>query len=161
MESQTNAEEKISKQLYELAYLISSHVPEDKISEVVARIKGVFEKRGMFVVFEEFPRFRQLAYMLVKPLGGKNEKYANAYFGFMRFEAVAADVVELTAIFKKDLDIVRFLVVKSGPERKSVVRPTTWRRDTIKRDSPKVEAPKAQSMTDAEMDKTIEELLVE
>ncbi len=137
MQSVETAEEKVSARLYELAYLVSPHVSEEKLNETVGRVKGLFEKNGIIVSFEDFPKFRQLAYALVKPLGGKNEKYTNAYFGWMKFEATSEALSSVKMALEKDLDIVRFLIVKVGRDQKTSMRAPLWRRDAPKRETVK------------------------
>lgn len=161
MQTTEATEEKVLARLYELAYLISPHVSEEKLTEAVGRIKSVFEKQGIFIVFEEFPKFRPLAYTLIKPLGGKNEKYTNAYFGWMKFETPGASLAEVTTALEKDADIVRFLLVKVGRDQKTSMRAPLWRRDAPKRETVKAESPKGPAMSEAEIEKTIEELIVE
>lgn len=153
-----NSEEKAALRVYELAYLLSPNVGEDKLGETVSRIKSVLEKRGAFLISDEFPRFRQLAYTMIKPLGGRNEKFTSAYFGWIKFEIVPAAEADLKADFKQEGAIVRFLIVKT--EREAQPPPRAFvRRETVKREAAKTEG--KGTMTEAEIDKTIEELLVE
>ena len=153
-------EEKGPPRAYELAYLVSPNVPEDKVAEVVSRIKAVLEKQGVFILSDEFPKFRQLAYTLVKPLGGRNEKYTNAYFGWVKFEVFAANLEAIKTDIEREAQLVRFLIVKTEKESKFAAKAGFWRKDTVKRETPKIEV-KVPSMTEAEMDKTIEALIVE
>lgn len=159
--SDSIAEEKIPTKAYELAYLVSPNVSEEKLGEVVIRLKNILETQGVFVTFDEFPKFRQLAYVLEKPLSGKNEKYTSAYFGWMRFEANASAPIEIKAGFDKDADVVRFLIVKIDRDYKTSVHTPPRRREMPKRDVAKKEADKGPSMTEAEIDRTIEELIAE
>lgn len=162
MSQEAVAAEKVAQKVYEVAYLVSPIVPEEKVGEVVGRIKSVLEKQGAFVLSDEFPRFKQLAYTLVKPLGGKNEKYATAFFGWIKFEGNTSVPVILQTALERDTDIVRFLVIKTERERKTSTRAPLWRRETPKREAVvKTEEKKAPSMTEAELDKTIEELIAE
>ena len=153
-------EEKGPSRAYELAYLISPNVPEDKVAEVVSRIKAALEKQGVFILSDEFPKFRQLSYTLVKPLGGKNEKYTSAYLGWVKFEAAASTLEAIKTEIEGETQLIRFLIVKTEKEGKFSNKPAFWRKDAPKREAPKAEA-KVPSMTEAEMDKTIEALIVE
>src|ERR1043165_9866699 len=110
MSADIPAAEKLPSRVYELAYLISPTIGEDKIAESVSRIKALLEKHGAFVLSDEFPRFRQLSYTLVKPIGGKNEKYASAYFGWVKFETEGKKLEELEADLARESHIVRFLL---------------------------------------------------
>ena len=162
MTEQAVVAEKAVGKVYEVAYLVSPIMPEEKVGEVVSRIKAVLEKQSAFVLSEEFPRLKQLAYTLVKSLGGKNEKYTSAFFGWIKFDGSILKLNEVSAALEHDGDIVRFLIVKTDRERKVFVRAPLWRRDTPKRDAVvKHEEKKVPSMTEAELDKTIEELIAE
>ena len=158
------AEEKAPGQVYEVAYLVSSNVPEEKVGDVVSRVKTALEKQGAFVLADEFPRFRQLAYTLIKPLGGKNEKHTNAYFGWVKFEVASGNISNIKDDIESDADIVRFLIIKTTRERKTSVRPQMWRHEAPKREvisTIPTSEKKVPTMTEAEIDKTIEELIVE
>jgi len=161
MAESADNQDKKPERAYELAYSVSSRVSEDKLGDVVMRLKNILEKQGVFVTFDEFPRFRQLAYALTKSLGGKNEKYSNAYFGWMRFETNATALAEINAGFERDADIVRFLIVKTDRDYKTSIHTPPRRREMPKRDAIKANVVKAPSMTEAEIDKTIEELIAE
>ena len=159
--AENSTEEKIPARVYEVAYLLNPNIGEEKIGEEINRIKSALERRGAFIISDEFPRFRQLAYEMVKPLGGHNEKYTSAYFGWVKFEIGAEAAIAVKTDFDQDPQIIRFLITKT--ERESQPAPKVFvRRERPLRVTPKVEgkAP-GSAMTEAEIDKTIEELLVE
>ena len=136
MTTEQVVDEKVPARVYEVAYLVSPNVPEEKVAEVVGRLKAVLEKQNAFILSDEFPKFRQLAYTLVKPLGGKNEKYPSAYFGWIKFEVSASVLEEIQRAFERDSELVRFLIVKVDKDSKIKSKPVFWRKDTIKRDAP-------------------------
>ncbi|OHA18748.1 MAG: 30S ribosomal protein S6 [Candidatus Taylorbacteria bacterium RIFCSPHIGHO2_01_FULL_46_22b] len=158
MVSEQNTEEKGQTRVYEVAYLVSPHVAEDKIAEVVSHIKQALEQRGAFVISDEYPKFRPLAYTVVRQHEGKNEKYQTAYFGWVKFELGASTLADLKKTLEQENRLIRFLIVKVDRETKLSVRPQFWRKETVHKETPKPDAPK---MTEAEIDKTIEELVVE
>ena len=104
----------------------------------------------------------------LKRLGGKNLKISNAYFGWVKFELPGETIGKI----KTELDaldsLIRFLLVKTVRENTMIqARAVYTRRPEI---APKKETPKADpakeevhttGMTDAELEKTIEELVVE
>lgn len=159
MATEPVAEEKELSRVYEVAYLVAPNVPEDKVAEEVTSIKSLLETNGAFVLSDEFPRFRQLAYTLAKSLGGKNAKFSNAYFGWVKFEAGAAKLQDIKEGLSREANLVRFLVVKVDRESRRPMRAPVWRGREVKHEAPKTE--KAPAVSEAELDKTIEELLVE
>ena len=162
--TETETAEKTAGKVYEVAYLVSPNVGEEKVGEVVSRVKASLEKGGAFVIADEYPRFRPLAYTLVKPLGGKNEKYTTAFFGWVKFEGPVSVLETLKADLDRDADIVRFLIVKTDREIKVTNRAPMYRRESVKRE-PLVKAvadeQAAPAISEAELDKTIEELIAE
>lgn len=157
--TEQNSEEKALNRVYELAYLVSPNIAEDKLAEQVSSIKALLEKHGAFVISEEYPKFRQLAYNMVKPMGGKNEKYSNAYFGWVKFEVSVEGALSIKDELKKMSQLVRLLIVKTERETKYPAKTAFWK-DMPKREV-KAEPKTGPSMSEAEIDKTIEELVVE
>lgn len=156
-------QEKPITHVYEVGYLVAPTISEDKVSEVVTAIKTLLETHGCFVISDEFPKFRQLAYALTKPLGGKNEKYTSAYFGWIKFEATASALSLFRAELEREMRLVRFLIVKTEREVRVSTRTFFKPRSPVKREPIKTtERPiRGTGMTEAELDKQIEELVVE
>ncbi len=156
-----NEEDKAPVRVYELAFLVSPTISEEKVAEQATRIRAIVEKKGAYILSEEFPKFRQLSYVLTKPLGGKNEKYSSAYFGWVKFESGSDTLADIKTDVEHEGGIVRFLIVKTDREAKFPAKPAFWRKDAPKRETQKPEGKTTPTMTEAEIDKTIEELVVE
>lgn len=157
---------KADSKIYEVGYLVGAAVPEEKIAEEVALVRSVLEKNGAKVLFEELPRIKQLAYVIEKSVGGKREKHQTAYFGFTRFEVSGDSLADIKKGLEAIKNIVRIILIMVPKEIPVVSKPLFKAR--VER--PKVDLPKEKdkeavtqraTMTEAELDKTIEELVVE
>lgn len=150
--------------IYEVGFLLAPSLTEEKVSEAVASLKSVLQDSA--VIAEEHPKLRQLAYTIEKAWQGRNYKYDSAYFGWIKFEAPATILPILTEYLDKEENVVRYLLTKTV--RESTLVPSKLihaiRTDDgkepkeVKREKVEVVGPK---MTTEELDKTIEELVVE
>ncbi len=144
--------------LYELGYLLSPAITEEDLSKesgVVKESLGI----GALIVSELEPKIKELSYQMERIVSGKKNIFANAYFGSIYFQA---DPGSLGAI-KKNLDknekIIRYLIIKRNKEilmapRKifsPMVKPT--------HSAPEKKIPSETVINEAELDKTIEELV--
>ncbi len=89
--------------IYEIGYLISSSVPEEKVPSEEGNIKKVITDAGSSIISEEAPHRQQLAYtMRKKTVSGEYENHDVAYFGWIKFE-LGSDKVEAV---KKSIELV-------------------------------------------------------
>ncbi|TSC84590.1 MAG: hypothetical protein G01um101417_121 [Parcubacteria group bacterium Gr01-1014_17] len=104
--------------LYEISYLVSPALAEDKASSAVLPLKDLLAGKNVVVSAEEFPKFRRLAYPIrVAATGEKKQVFDSASFGWIRFEADAETIGEAKKLFASSPDIIRFLIVKAeAPE---------------------------------------------
>ncbi len=105
-----------ASRVYEVGFNILPTIASDDVSREFGNIKALIEKRGGVFISEELPKLRPLAYSISKVIGIKKEKFNEAYFGWVKFEADAQAVIEI----KKDLgayeNILRFLILKTVRE---------------------------------------------
>lgn len=158
--------EQAENRVYELGFHIVSSIPEEKVPAEVAIIKDVLTTNGAVILSEDFPKLKNLAYTMTKVVGAKHLKFNTAYFGWVKFEInpEAIDVVK-KAVEKSDA-IVRFLIVKTVKESTmSAIKPPMFRSDAPAKPVAGGEIPKNKEIkspvSEAELDKTIAELVVE
>jgi len=150
--------------VYELGYNIVSSIPEEKLAAEVAAIKDVLEKNGAVVISEDFPKLKHLTYTMTKVIGPKHSKYDTAYFGWVKFEILPESIETVKKTFEKSETILRFLIIKTVRESTlAVIKPPTYHSEpkpipgvTAKKDG-EIKSP----VSEAELDKTIAELIVE
>jgi ribosomal protein S6 len=98
-EEETHAD---NMSVYEIGYLITSSIPEEKIAGEAVAITQIITSAGSTIIADEAPHRIKLAYeMRKKNVSGSYEKYNEAYFGWIKFE-VGSDSVET---LKKSVEI--------------------------------------------------------
>jgi ribosomal protein S6 len=97
---------------YELAFHVLPTVAEGEVADVFASLKSVIEKAGGTVTAQEEPKRFDLAYEIVKYLEGRNRKFTSAYFGWIRFTLVPAQLVEVTETLEGENRILRHLLIR-------------------------------------------------
>jgi ribosomal protein S6 len=150
-------------QVYELGFHIVPTIAEEKVANVFGDIKSLLEKNGAVFISEEYPKMRPLAYAMLKNEAGKNEKFNFAYFGWVKYELPKEAAAEVKNKLEKNKEILRFLVIKTVREN------TLYGHKLPRKDNEKPEAIVAADVpveeiimaTEEEIDKTIEELVVE
>jgi hypothetical protein len=99
---------------------------------------------------------------MLKNEAGKNEKFNFAYFGWVKYELPKEATAEVKEKLEKNKEILRFLVIKTVREN------TLYGHKIPRKEGDKVEAPvvgvipeEVAIISEEEIDKTIEELVVE
>jgi ribosomal protein S6 len=165
MTQEGDQESKVPPTVYEVGYLVSSVVPEEKVAEEAGNVRSTIEKSGSYVISEDMPRLKQLAYTIEKSVGGKNERHVSAYFGNIKFEVSRDSVAEIAKNLEANKTIIRFILLKVPREipvaHKPMFRSRTEKPKTADSETGDKEAPAKVTMTEAELDKTIEGLIVE
>jgi ribosomal protein S6 len=109
--------------VYEIGYLLVPLVPEaDKASVVEKEITSLINKLGGIIISESAPEMRKLEYTIRKMLNNKYSKFANAYFGAIKFELNPADINKVNDAAKKSDNILRYLLIESSRNNESKVR---------------------------------------
>lgn len=160
-------------QIYEVGFHIVSSVSEDTVSGEVEAIKSLIEKSGGVFIADEFPKKISLAYTITKDIEGKRQRFDTAYFGWIKFEMKTDSIIDLKEGMDVNKNILRFLIIKTVKEStlmpKSVISPKAEVIKSVKplpagrQEKPKeVVNEKAKTpVSEEELDKTIEELIVE
>lgn len=103
--------EDVQIRLYELSFLVLPSVDEKDIEKEFDTIKKNVTDVGGDVNSEEAPQKIDLQYEMVKKIEGKNKKFGNAYFGWVRFEAEPQNLEGLKEEIEKNKNILRYLLV--------------------------------------------------
>lgn len=149
--------EKDSK-MYEIGYLLSPLIPEDKVNEEISILRNLIEKNRGLITGEETAKMRRLAYTLKKPNAGSFE---SAYFGWLKFMAGAEDFLETKKEFEKNANIIRFMALETEQEKamkKSIADKIAKKRKFV---SKPVDAGPKEEIKTEEVDKKLEEILGE
>lgn len=150
--------------LYEISYLVSPALAEDKAGAALLPLKDLLAGKNAAVSAEEAPKFRRLAYPIrTASVGGKKQVFDSASFGWIRFEAEAEMIGEAKKLLASSPDIVRFLIVKADAPEPRVFASRPFRNEPIapifeKREEGSVAEPKA-AVSEEELDRKIDELV--
>lgn len=138
------------QKMYEIGYLLSPLVPEEKLDEEISALRKLIEDKQGFIMNEGRLKSQKLAYPI--------NKFETAYFGWMKFIINPEDVSKVKSSFKNPPiggdKIIRFLITQIMAEK---ARPIITKK-IIKKKKVAVPKPKTEIKPE-EIDKKIEELL--
>lgn len=134
------------QKMYEIGYLLSPLIPEEKLDEEVSVLRKLIEDRQGLIINEGRPKMRKLAYPI--------NKTESAYFGWVKFTASPEILKEIENPLKKNNKIIRFLIIKAVKET-TVSMPA---RKIVKKKKPAGPKEKIEIKPE-EIDKKLEELL--
>ncbi|OHA92372.1 MAG: hypothetical protein A3J09_02800 [Candidatus Zambryskibacteria bacterium RIFCSPLOWO2_02_FULL_51_21] len=100
-------------QVYELGYLILPSIPEDGLSGVVEKIKGIIGKGGGQELDSESPVRQDLAYTMGKTIGASRYVVNDAYIGWVKFEAEPDATAAIKEGVEKVDEVLRLLIIKA------------------------------------------------
>ncbi len=152
-------------QVYEIGFHILPTVPEEKLPEIVLKIKDSVTANGGEIIADEFPKMRVLAYDIKKRIETKYQSFNKAYFGWVKFETLSASIGKINKEAENDQNILRFIIVKTVRENtmhtfKSPVMMRGNVPEDVKVSSQPVPAEKTET-SEAEIDKSIDELVID
>ena len=171
LEEQTTTESDITQGIYELGYHIVPTVSKDDIAQHVSAVKALIATNNGSLIAEEAPAKLQLAYTMAKGRRGTRDKYDTAYFGWVKCEIDTEALTALTEALDQKAEILRYLLIQTvrGDTRaaKKIVatksdtpQPRVVGTPPAKPVVRKEEKP-AQPVSEGELDKAIEELVVD
>lgn len=153
---------------YEVSYLLLPFIAEEEVPKEVGLMKENLSLLGGMIFSGEEPKLIGLAYPMFKVISNKNTKFENAYFGWIKFDSESENVFQIKKAFENNEKVLRFLILKTTKESpisrksfvfgskmtKSITSPSA--KDDVKST---IESPK--EINEAELDKTIEDLVIE
>ncbi len=171
-EEQKTEKESIEKgdetRIYEIGYLIVPGVGDEGVPARVGDMHEALEKRGGVIISEDLPTLKNLSYTMEKISGGVKQKYERAYFGWIKFEMAPENLLLLKKETDGKEDILRFMIIQTVRENTMVpVKPFSIRRPEsisvpqLSREAGEAQISEKPAMTEEELDKTIEELVIE
>lgn len=153
-------------QVYEIGFHILPTVPEEKLPEVVLKIKDSVTANGGEIVAEDFPKMRILSYEIKKRMETKYQSFNKAYFGWVKFEILPASIAKIKMEAENIQDILRFIIIKTVRENTihTPKSPMTNRSAGTEETKIPGQAPilaEKIEVSEAEIDKSIDELLID
>ena len=138
------------KEMYEIGYLLTPLISIEKLDDEIAALRKSIEDKSGLITNEGRAKMQKLAYTITKKgMGSLND----AYFGWIKFVVDTENVLEINDSFDKNLNIVRFLLIKTAEESasKKPAKPKTPKK--------KPEDIEKEEVQNEEIDKKIEELI--
>ncbi len=164
-----NHNEHTEPRVYELGYHLVPTLSVEQIPAASGAVRGMIERISKDIIAEELPVFIDLAYQVVKTINHKNKRFEDAYFGFIKFDALPEGIAKLEVELKKDENVLRYLVTKTLRENTFISKrfPSSNAKDRGEKgdttEEPeeivKVVVEKTQT-SDAELDKAIDKLVI-
>lgn len=152
-----------SVKIYEISYLLVPELTEGEVAGEVGSLKSlILDTFGGVEVSSEMPRGIDLAYQMERQIGAKKSKYTKAFFGWIKFELSQDRIIELKTALDKNHKIIRFLIIKTVRENTMAVRKVFSREGAGSgtKKAPGAGRDGTVAISDEELDKTIEELVV-
>lgn len=152
--------------VYEVGYFLVPLIAESDIGTEVGKIQFAIEQHGGVSISDEFPAMRSLAYEMRKAMGERNQVFSTGYFGWIKFEMAPENVAAL----KNDLDllgnILRFILVHTVRENtffapKSPMLSVKQHGSIGEIGEGGVQEKSQSTISDEELDKSIEQLIAE
>jgi len=148
-----------SKQVYEIGFHILPTVAEEKLGDEVSIIRNAIEQKGS-VISEDFPKMRELAYVMSKHLDTKNVSYDKAYFGWIKLETDSEAISDIKKVADEHPNILRYIIVKTIRENVLLTKPME-REKPVDGDEVEKKPKEKEKMSEKEVDESIEELVIE
>ena len=145
--------------VYELGFLLIPSIAEENLGGEVQNIKAAIEKYNGTFITEDFPKLRPLAYTMQKASNGSRGKFEKAYFGWIKFEIEPVNVGDLKSIFAKNDSILRSMIIETVRENTLMSQRVVFKTPAEAEKARKEEG--AAPVSEEELDKTIENLVVE
>lgn len=161
----TGEERADALKLYEVGFHIVPTLSEEQIAQEVTDIKAIIEKAGGVIASEGAPKLTPLLYEISKVTAGVKRNQDRAYFGFVKFDAIGEEVTVIKENLDKKDTLIRFILLKTVKENTLYGAKQATRGDSIRSTKKSKEDEEkevvASPITAAELDKTIDELVIE
>lgn len=109
-------EKEIKPQVYEVGYLLVPTITEEGVSEKVDAIRKIIGLVEGRIIAQGDPVLRDFAYEMSIVVSNKKETYGSGYFGWIKFEGDSAQVKKINDKLKKNVEIIRFIIIKTLEE---------------------------------------------
>ncbi len=160
--SQANSP-KETRPIYEVGFQVVPTVEESAVPAVVDAIRAELGKGDAELISEQAPAKMHLAYTIERKATGRNERYDEAYFGFIKFATERENIQALEAFLRSNRSILRYLLIETVREDiSSAPRRATFTSDRLEGEvikKPTAEPEKVGEVSEADLDKSIDALV--
>ena len=147
--------------IYEIGYHLIPTLTEDNVAAAVA---GLRKALGDAEIIKDLAPVKiPLAYIIERRGQGKREKYAEAYFGFIKFAIDKENIGAIEQYLRSTHEVLRHLLIETVREDTSFVpRRAVFTSDRLEGEmlkKPVAEVEKAGEVSEEELDKSIDAIV--
>ena len=147
--------------IYEISYHLLPNVEESEILVQSLQIKSIVEENEGVVVSEGVPKMVVLAYDISKNIDSKKQKFNKAYFGWVKFEADPSQISNIKSKIENLINILRFIIIKTVKEdTMHAPKIPMFKKENSSKEEKKVEHIEKVKASEAEIDKSIDQLII-
>ena len=176
VETKEIEKEGIEPQLYEVGYHLVPTIAEEAVAEEASKIKESIVATGGIMASEEIPKKMSLAYKVSHITENRRVFFDSAYFGWMKFHMPARELESLEQVLKENTSVLRYITLKASAEKPytaSTKKMTFFSPKPISEEkkekklktmselSKNKKEPLKNTLSEEDLDKTIEELITE
>lgn len=149
--------------LYELGYHVLPLIEEGAVLEKATFLRDQTEKHKGIIIGDQAPHMIALAYPIQKVVNKKRRYFETAYFGWIKFRMTSDGALALEKSLKHNEDILRFILIKTAEEEIVPLKKMHFMKDmAVDHQAPTLgEEKKGKVLSEEELEKTVEELVVE
>lgn len=161
--------EDFEPRVYEIGYHIIPTVAEDNLASVVDEIRESIKSLQGVIISEGNPQQMELSYSMGHVVSNKKTICSSAYFGWIKFEGNPENVIKIKDALDKNENVLRFIIIKTVKEDtlpKKINTNTKTKQEVNAKNIKKIdevgvvkEETKKEVVSEAEVDKAIEELV--
>jgi ribosomal protein S6 len=115
-EEKNEAQLNTDSRVYELGYLLVPSITEENLPATYGNLRELVASFKGEIISDEMPKMMPLAYGMSKVLANTRHKFNTAYFGWIKFVMDSENVPELKKKLDLDLNLIRFLIMKTVKE---------------------------------------------
>lgn len=160
-DSFTQANTTDARPVYEVGFHLVPTVGDDGVAAVVEKIRAALGDAEL--INEHFPQKMALAYVIERAAAGRREKYAESYFGFIKFALDREAIPAFEQALRAMKEVLRYLLIETVREdisalpRRAVFSSDRLEGETLKK--PAAAEEKKGEVSEADLDKSIEALV--
>jgi ribosomal protein S6 len=147
--------------VYEVGFHVVPTTAEDDVASVVNAVRDVIESVAGAIVSEGTPVMTQLAYSMDHIVANKKSVFDSAYFGWIKFQVTPENILKIKDGLEKNDDVFRFLIINTVKEDTLSRKPVLKTRKGAVSLKPEAKKEPKEEISEEQVDKAIEELVVE
>lgn len=150
-----------SSRVYEIGFHLVPSLSEEEIAEEVNVIKKTIEEFGGIFLTEGYPKMQALEYTIEVPITMPKTRFNHTQFGWIKFEATGEASLSIRESLAQNKNIIRTLIVKTVKENTLYGYKLKQKKEAEERREEEMKKnPEKTEVSDEEIDKSIEEIVV-